>query len=114
MDLADSGGFHRAVARLYHQKDNSLVRALNKALFLIKLGRIGDLATYSTRNLSINIVGHLVVDCRLLFVGLKFVIGNATPSMKEILWRCRSVSVDFKFETSRASVLLLLLSKRGL
>ncbi len=63
MDLADSGDFHRAVARLYHHKDNTLVRALNKALFLINLGGIGDLATYSTRNLLIDIVGHRLSAC---------------------------------------------------
>jgi hypothetical protein len=58
MDLADSGHFHRAVARLYHQKDNSPVRALNKALFYVTLGEIGDLWKYSTSNLSTNIVDH--------------------------------------------------------
>ncbi len=71
MDLADSGGFHRAVVRLYHHKDNTLVRALNKALFYVKLGEIGDLSTYSTKNLSIDTLGH-----RLSNVGLSLLCSS--------------------------------------
>ncbi len=101
MYLADSGGFHRAVARLCHQKDNTLVRALNKALFLIKLGRVGDLATYSTRNLlvpgcRVSVVSGFVVDCLCrLMLSLQEKDDNDTVLANTYKFRCGDYYYDY-------------------